>query len=200
MIYRLLKPILYLLAILKAGLITVRRNKRILLELGADEKRKGWTTLGLNIGCDLFWDVNNRLPFRSNSVDQIYSSHLLEHLSYLDGQCLIGECHRVLKPGGTFFVCVPNAKLYIRAYCQNQELNKEKFLSCEESRNDNTKISLINYVAYMGGQHKTMFDVEGLIYRLKAGGFEDVVERETDLNLDTNNRQEQSIYARAVKK
>jgi len=48
----------------------------------------------------LIWDVNKGLPFPDNSVDGIYASHLLEHLSRSKARFFVGECYRILRQGG----------------------------------------------------------------------------------------------------
>jgi SAM-dependent methyltransferase len=57
---------------------------------------------------DIVIDLNHeRLPFDDSSVDFIYSSHTLEHLS-LDGFFhVMKEAYRVLRPEGQFKVVVP---------------------------------------------------------------------------------------------
>ncbi len=51
-------------------------------------------------------DLNTaKLPFADNSVDEIISEHVLEHLS--DPMSLVQEIHRVLKRGSKFIIIVP---------------------------------------------------------------------------------------------
>src|SRR5690349_6441903 len=45
-------------------------------------------------------DLRKPLPFPGNSASAVYSSHVLEHMYFADGQHLIRECFRVLKEGG----------------------------------------------------------------------------------------------------
>ena len=45
-------------------------------------------------------EENPSLPFKDNTVDLIYSSHLLEHLSIDSVVELLNECYRVLKRVG----------------------------------------------------------------------------------------------------
>ena len=55
----------------------------------------------------LRFDVDvGRLPYRSEEIDEIYASHLLEHLDHPEG--FLGECFRVLKIGGRLHIWVPN--------------------------------------------------------------------------------------------
>lgn len=57
---------------------------------------------------DVVLNLNHeRLPFDESSVDFIYSSHTLEHLS-LDGFFhVMNETYRILKPGAQFKIVVP---------------------------------------------------------------------------------------------
>ncbi len=58
-------------------------------------------------------DVRKGLPFKDNSVDYIYTSHLLEHLKKREVVKVIRECHRILKPHGWIRIVVPDFKLLV---------------------------------------------------------------------------------------
>lgn len=51
-------------------------------------------------------DANRPLPLESGSVDVITAMDVLEHLT--DPRMLIGEAHRVLRPGGYLVLATPN--------------------------------------------------------------------------------------------
>lgn len=53
-------------------------------------------------------DAGARLPFRRDVFDRIVSIETFEHLSEADGERLLAELHRVLKPGGTLVISTPN--------------------------------------------------------------------------------------------
>ena len=65
-------------------------------------------------------DLNNGLPFESESLDVVYHSHVLEHLDPGGGHALLLECFRVLKPGGILRIVVPDleriADLYLEMH------------------------------------------------------------------------------------
>lgn len=62
------------------------------------------------------YDLRKGLPFDDNSLDVCYHSHVLEHLTRADGQQLIKECVRVLKPGGILRVATPDLEKIILEY------------------------------------------------------------------------------------
>lgn len=47
------------------------------------------------------------LPFSDNSADRIFSEHCFEHFPPGHVLCLMRECLRILKPGGTLRLCMP---------------------------------------------------------------------------------------------
>jgi SAM-dependent methyltransferase len=52
----------------------------------------------------------SRLPFRDNSADYFVLHHVLEHFGCGEGEALINEAHRVLRPGGSLLVFVPDLR------------------------------------------------------------------------------------------
>jgi SAM-dependent methyltransferase len=62
------------------------------------------------------YDIRSGLPFPDASFDAVYHSHVLEHLPPDEGRSLIRECFRVLKPGGTLRVVVPDLEMIVREY------------------------------------------------------------------------------------
>jgi len=175
-------------------------DREIWLDLGGGD-RKGtanWMTVDMTYGCDLYWDLRLGVPFADNSVARIYSSHLFEHLTYTDAQGLLAECLRVLKPGGSFSIAVPNAQMYIEGYVGKRELPEEYF-GWGPAFNATTGIDAINYVAYMAGDHKYMFDEAHLLHILRSSGFHGVSARGFDPETDMQERDFESIYAIAIK-
>jgi len=85
-------------------------TKKIRLNIGCGEDYKtGYIGIDrvkfnehVNIICDL---DKNMLPFKSNSVDECFISHVLEHLER--PELLIQEMKRILKDGGLLHITVP---------------------------------------------------------------------------------------------
>lgn len=50
------------------------------------------------------------LSFKDNSFDNVICAEMIEHVTPDLALPLVRECHRVLKPGGIFFLSTPNAQ------------------------------------------------------------------------------------------
>jgi len=62
------------------------------------------------------WDLQADVPFPEASFDVVYHSHVLEHFSKADGLRLLERCKRVLRPGGTLRVVVPDLERIVQLY------------------------------------------------------------------------------------
>lgn len=183
----------------KAVVKKILTNDKICVELGAGGiSRPGWIGIDLS-GADINLDLTkNKLPFPDNTVDQFYSSHVFEHFSYPEPMIsILKECRRCLKHNGTFSICVPNAAIYIDAYLGGRYPSEDKLYS--PAIHDNSYIDILNYIAYMDGHHRHMFDLNGLLSILKIAGFSNVRQRIFDSSIDLKERQWESIYAIAYK-
>ena len=179
---------------------SVANAHSIWLELGSGPKKgsNGWTTIDL-YGADIVHDLRAGIPFSSNSVDRIYTSHMLEHIPYRELLIFLNECYRVLKKGGELSVCVPNAGFYINAYSEKKYFKSYSRGYQPAVVNTGSLIDQINYIAYMDQLHKYMFDEENLVNTLKKVAFTRVELRNFDGSIDLESRDFESIYAAAIK-
>jgi predicted SAM-dependent methyltransferase len=179
----------------------LKSRKTINIEFGTWEKRfDGWITVDLDERSDICLDVSLPLPFPDNCVSQIYSSHLLEHLSYPKPMTtFLKECHRILKPEGTIRIAVPNARIYLDAYFNPEEFDFNEYCSYDAGLSYKSRIDYINYMAYMGGHHRHMFDKDSLISVLIDHCFRNVEIREFDPCIDMQEKRTESIYAEGKK-
>ena len=60
----------------------------------------------------------HELRFMDNSVDEIYTSHMIEHLRPSELALALHEWNRVLKPGGKLRIRCPNFELYVREWLE----------------------------------------------------------------------------------
>ena len=103
----------------------------------------------------------SRLAFADRSVDEIFSSHMLEHLSKYEVPELLGEWNRVLKPGGKVEIIVPDLP-----WCMRQWLRLP-----DSARWDWALDTIYGLQDSPGEFHKTGFSAERLHHLLKEAGF-----------------------------
>lgn len=65
-------------------------------------------------GVDLVADVSKPLPLEDGSVDLLYASHLLEHFPHAQTVDLLRNWRRLLRPGGSLMVAVPDLEVIAR--------------------------------------------------------------------------------------
>jgi predicted SAM-dependent methyltransferase len=65
-------------------------------------------------------DVRKGIPADTGSVDMIYSSHFLDHLTYQEGMAFLKEARRVIKPDGVMRIVLADAGM-IAGHFNDQE-------------------------------------------------------------------------------
>lgn len=81
------------------------------LHIGGTEPKAGWKILNVQPGpaVDYVGNCVDLSAFADATIDEIYASHVYEHLGFRDElPRALSEAHRVLKPGGTLRVSVPD--------------------------------------------------------------------------------------------
>lgn len=61
-----------------------------------------------DLGDNMVWDINEGLPFPDDSVDGIFASHVIEHLTDNDSLEFLRECLRVLIQGHQVKIVCPH--------------------------------------------------------------------------------------------
>jgi SAM-dependent methyltransferase len=75
-----------------------------------------WVNIDILAG-DVRADLRRGIPLPDGCARAVYTSHMLEHLTYPDEALpLLREAHRVLRPGGVIRVVAPDIEPCVRAY------------------------------------------------------------------------------------
>lgn len=116
-------------------------------------------------------DVRGGLPYATGSVDMIFSSHFLEHLTYDEGLKFLRECRRVLKPdSGVIRIIVPDASLLHSYYHGNSVISLDDFDEINEGcAKSPTKIGKLWALLHEG--HKSAYDWETMAHLLREAAF-----------------------------
>jgi len=121
-----------------------------------------------------YLDATKPFPFASNSLEAIYSSHVLEHFDRNEASFFLSECSRVLQPQGVVRILVPDFRKQILDYCDHGDMDlfMEKSLLTEprpQSFSQKLKLAIVGV-----RNHLWMYDETSLIKLLKRVGFSDV--------------------------
>ena len=76
---------------------------------GGCHQLDGWlnTDVGL-VPKVMLMDATCKFPFRDGIFEYVYTEHMIEHISYEMGVCMLRECHRVMRDGGIIRVVTPD--------------------------------------------------------------------------------------------
>jgi len=100
------------------------------------------------------------LPFKNNSISEIVSLHLIEHLDFHAGLVFLKEAYRILEPGGAFYIETPD----LRALC-------EKVISVSEEEIFNLYPQFFGFPYQAGQSHDFLYTEVQLGWRLESVGF-----------------------------
>ncbi|MBI5650213.1 MAG: methyltransferase domain-containing protein [Chloroflexi bacterium] len=138
----------------------------------------------------IFHNLAYGIPFPDDSIDFIYSAHLLEHLTRADARQLTRAMWRVLKPGGCVRITVPDLARAFELYQHGKTEQALGFFFLDAASDL--------------GRHQYMYDFESLAALLTNAGFR-AIERRAFQSGDTpdlvllDNRPEQTLYVEARK-
>lgn len=146
--------------------MTTTETEPLRLHIGGTQVKPGWKILNVQPGegVDFVGSCTDLSQFDDASVQEVYASHVLEHLGYQAElpQCL-AEIHRVLTPEGKLLVSVPNLEVLCKLFVAEQLDYQQRFYIMR---------------IIMGGQiddfdfHKVGFTFEILTRFAGAAGFQ----------------------------
>ena len=73
-----------------------------------------WLTVDVTPRADVFMDITEALPLPDSSIDAVYSEEVIEHIDRENGQRMLIECYRVLKPGGIIRITTPSLDYFAK--------------------------------------------------------------------------------------
>jgi len=108
---------------------------------------------------DIVANVTN-LEYGPNTVDEIYCGHLLEHLTWNEGQNALTHWLRILKPGGEIFIVVPDFEVLAQKFLANPTPNEMIYMN---------NIYIYSYV--QDSLHRYCYSASLLKYAMETVGF-----------------------------
>ena len=120
-------------------------------------------------------DMRRGLPLPSGSVAAIFSEHFLEHLPMetVRGK-ILPEVRRVLEPGGTVRIGVPNGEYFVEQYVAYRAGERNTLF--EKHRGGKTPMTMLNEIAH-GFGHYFAYDFETMASLLSDAGLTKISRR-----------------------
>jgi predicted SAM-dependent methyltransferase len=115
-------------------------------------------------------DITKGLSFKDNIVDLIFTSHMIEHLDRNQGDFLLRECYRVLKPGGVLRISTPDTQLITNKYLDGTIWEYKYINVGVEQAHDDAEA----YYNLLLAGHKTIYDENSLTKLLSKTGFKEI--------------------------
>ena len=112
-------------------------------------------------------------PFVSvgdDTVDLIFTSHMLEHLSQSESINFLKECHRMMRSGGLIRIAVPNIGLLMRKY-MSHDLDFLKHISPSA---ESSECMIDKFHAVALANHAQLFDSCNLSALMEHTGFKNI--------------------------
>jgi predicted SAM-dependent methyltransferase len=151
-------------------------------------------------GVDICWDVTKRLPWQDGTMKGVFTEHCLEHIPFDACAFAITEFRRILQPGASVRIVVPDGELYIDLYRKAKAGESIEFPY--QAPREVTPMMCVNRI-FQEFTHVFIYDADTLGLLLRRAGFVDI-KRETYLHgrdatllLDTKARAVESLYMEA---
>ena len=151
---------------------------------------------------DLTWDITKPLPLANSSLNGVYSEHVLEHLPFDVVPVILRDWVRVMKPGGTLRVLVPDAELYLNTYLAIR--SGETARKFPYHRDEATPMMMVNR-CFRDYDHLFAYDFETFERLLRDAGFHTIERkghnegRDSNLLIDSDERECESLRIECIK-
>ena len=137
------------------------------LNIGGKEKKEGWHVLNIQKkdGTDFIGDISDLSQFEDDSIEEIYASHVFEHINQKNINKTLLGIHRILKKNGKFYIAVPDMDILCKMFI-------------DKTNTPQIKIHALRMI--FGGQtdeydfHYFGYNFDLLSNLLKKHGFKDV--------------------------
>ncbi|MFZ2957920.1 MAG: methyltransferase domain-containing protein [Candidatus Ozemobacteraceae bacterium] len=205
---------------LLTGRLKLDKDKKNYINLGSGaESLKGFINIDFfsirKRGVDYAADLRYPLLIDEAVIDGIFCEHTMEHLTYAQVDQLMGECFRILKPGGTLRIIVPDVSTFAENYVQNNQtwFDKWEYLmfttSPDEERSKRKLVSKMGAISFVTQEylHVSCWDYETMQYYLSKNkfvhiaksGYRESVDKMLNIDMDNDERRYVSLYLEATK-
>lgn len=123
-------------------------------------------------------DATKTFPIPDASFDYIFSEHQLEHITHKQAVSMLGECRRILRPGGKVRIAVPSLDRMVELFRPARTDLQDRYIQFMTNISwptveDPSPCFAINS-AFMDFGHRFIYDQATLRKTLEAAGFAQV--------------------------
>lgn len=122
-------------------------------------------------------DATQRFPFPDNVFAYVYSEHVIEHLPFGAGAVMLGECFRVLAPGGKIRVATPDLAFLTALHGGERTELRERYLAWASAGLPGGEAGFVIDDFIRGWGHRFIYDEPILRGALARAGFPDATRR-----------------------
>jgi predicted SAM-dependent methyltransferase len=99
------------------------------LHIGGRETKAGWKIFNVQPAdnVDFVGNIQDLSMFADGSWDEIYASHVLEHVPQMRMMSTVKGLYRILKPGGKIMISVPDLETLCRLFTHPQMSARGRF-------------------------------------------------------------------------
>lgn len=151
------------------------------LQIGAGSNGlKGWlnTTLYPFDEGMVYMDGTTPFPIPDNTIDYVFSEHVIEHVEFEQGMFLLKECLRTLKSGGRIRIATPDLAKIIAIYTNPNGNAQQQYIkwimdTFRPQIGEYNPAHVINQ-SFHGWRHFFIYDQPTLKQAFEDAGFVDV--------------------------
>jgi predicted SAM-dependent methyltransferase len=99
------------------------------LHIGGKQIKDGWKILNIQKldGVDFVGSISDLSQFDNDSIEEIYASHVVEHVDQKNIKKTLNGIYRILKEGGKFYISVPDLDVLCKIFINDKAPPKVKF-------------------------------------------------------------------------
>lgn len=124
-------------------------------------------------------DLRHGIPAADGTLDAVYHSHMLEHISFKDGLDFLQKIYNAMRPGGLHRILVPDLEAFARSYVGGDGFLLSKYKAHvlqEDAEIYETKAAIFMGMLHNHG-HLCGYDWDTLYWALDRIGFKKITRK-----------------------
>jgi len=99
------------------------------LHIGGESFNDEWKILNVqsNVHVDFLGSIENLNDFKTEQFEEIYASHVFEHVKQRDVPSTLNGIFRILKTGGRFYISVPDMDVLCEHYLDKNLTQEQRW-------------------------------------------------------------------------